>query len=231
MTRLSIQRTIPRHKEQQKVIQEPLKRKNSIHRTGISKPEFPQRKDPQVSNMGTNLNLYPVTVNSETQVTWHTLCSQHRELGIFYNLYLISQLNVNMGSNPATLLFSFFLLRFSPSLLLRHHWVGRIWLPSKLHRTSGTIFYCSWSEFEKPQITLLSIISPSFLNLPRFQMYLFHELLIHVYLTHQSTLFSPSFLWAICYPRCLGSLCSLCQHLSTPFFFLLGRQIIDRIKK
>ena len=181
--------------------------------------------------MGANLNLYPIIVNSETQVTWHALCSRHRDLGIFYHLYLISQLNVDTGSNPTALLSSFFLPPSSPSPLLRHHWVGWIWLRSRLHRTSGTIFYCSWSEFEKPQITLLSIISPSFLNLPRFQMYLFLELLIHVYLTHQSTLFPPSFLWAICYPRCLGNLCSLCQHLSTFFFFLLGRQIIDRIEK
>ena len=118
--------------------------------------------------MGANLNLYPIVVNSETQVTWHTSCSRHRELGIFYHLYLISQLNVNMGSNPTTLLSSFFRPPFSPSPLLRHHWVGRIWLRSRLHRASGTVFYCSWSEFEKPQITLLSIISPSFLNLPRF---------------------------------------------------------------
>jgi len=35
MTRLSIQRTIPKDKEQQKVIQVPLKGKNSIQLTGF----------------------------------------------------------------------------------------------------------------------------------------------------------------------------------------------------
>lgn len=94
----------------------------------LPNPEFLWRKDPQVFDMGADLNLYPVLLNSETRVTWHTSRSRLRVLGVFYHLYLVPQLNIHTGSNPTTLFISFFLPHFFPfpSPFLRQHWVGSV---------------------------------------------------------------------------------------------------------
>lgn len=116
---------------------------------------------------------------------------------------------------PSTSLYLLLSLSLS---LLRQRWVGWAWLCSKFRWTSGTIFllFFNWvwkttNNFAKhhfPLIFKATQISDVFLS---------HASDSCTPYSSKHVLLFPASLWAICYLRCLGNLCSLCQHILTLF--------------
>ena len=168
---------------------------------------------------GANLNVFPVILNSGTQVALVFLASQARRT--CHPLSFVFSFTVKCTHQKQPSILFYLLLSLSLSLL-RQHWVGWAWLCSKVHWTSGTIsllfFIWVWkttNNFAKHHFPLIfkpARISDVFLSPASDSRTPYSSKLI---------LHFPSSLWPICYPRCLGNLCSLFQHSLT--FFLPGK--------